>query len=55
VNLNRSTFELNHEIHSYFSPLEKYDPFSDPESMGEENVKTFELDYPLEKLELLLS
>ncbi len=53
--INESTIELNHEIHSYFSPLEKYDPFSDPESMGEEIVKTIELEYSLEKLEIILS
>jgi alpha-glucosidase len=38
--------------HSFFSPLEKYDPINDPDSMGEEWVKTIQLAYSREKIEV---
>ena len=38
--------------HSYFSPMEKYDPINDPESMGEEDVKMAEMDYSMERMEI---
>lgn len=40
------------ENHSFFTPLEKYDPINDPESMGEEPVKTFTIPYTDHAIEL---
>jgi alpha-glucosidase len=49
--INGQASELTQENHSFFTPLEKYDPFSDPESMGEEAVHTLQCEftrYPIE-------
>ena len=52
--INGTAFDLKNEVHSYFSPLEKYDPFSEPESMGEENVRTVEVNFTSGKIEITL-
>ena len=39
ISFNGVVHKLSNQIHSFFSPLEKFDPIKDPESMGEENVK----------------
>jgi alpha-glucosidase len=52
--IHNQQFTLAHEVHSFFSPLEKYDPFSEPDSMGEENVKAVEFDFSTTKIEILL-
>lgn len=44
--------ELRHDPHSFFSPLEKYDPINAPDSMGEEWVKSIQVDYIPEKIEV---
>jgi alpha-glucosidase len=38
--------------HSFFSPLEKYDPINDPDSMGEEWVKSIQVAYTSDKIEV---
>ncbi len=52
VSFNDSKRELSNQINSYFSPFEKYDPFSDPESMGEEYVKVAICDYTKSSIEI---
>jgi alpha-glucosidase len=44
--------ELHPYAHTFFSPLEKYDPINQPDSMGEEWVKTCTLNYSAEKMEV---
>lgn len=44
--------KLVDKTHSFFSPLEKYDPINDPESMGHENVKWTETNYTSERIEI---
>lgn len=41
-----------HQTHSFFSLLEKYDPFTDPESMGEENVLEATCPYSKSRIEI---
>lgn len=43
---------LQHTPHSFFSPLEKYDPINAPDSMGEEWVKSISVNYTAEKIEV---
>ncbi|HZX75472.1 MAG TPA: TIM-barrel domain-containing protein, partial [Cyclobacteriaceae bacterium] len=43
-----STYPIESITHSLFSPLEKYDPFYDPDSMGEEIVQKAVLNYSSE-------
>ena len=38
--------------YSFFSPLEKFDPFYDPDSMGEEELQRIELAYSSERIEI---
>jgi alpha-glucosidase len=52
--VNDKNVLLEQEMHSFFSPLEKYDPFSDPESMGEENVKSINVKFTTSQIEILL-
>jgi alpha-glucosidase len=52
VNINGEIKLLNQINHSFFSPLEKYDPINDPDSMGEEWVKTIQVGYSAEKIEV---
>lgn len=39
---------------SYFTPLEKYDPINDPESMGHETVQAASFPYSTAQLEIIL-
>lgn len=52
VFVNGVTKKLEDKTHSFFSPLEKYDPINDPESMGEEQVKWMEINYSLDQIEI---
>lgn len=52
VSFNGKTLALSHQVHSFFAPLEKYDPINEPDSMGEENVKVTFAEYTSEKIEL---
>lgn len=52
LSINGKNLGLDHHIHSFFAPLEKYDPINEPDSMGEENVKVASTDYTSEKIEL---
>ncbi|MBN8575752.1 MAG: glycoside hydrolase family 31 protein [Cytophagales bacterium] len=50
--INGKSFSLNQSRHSFFSPLEKYDPINEPDSMGEESVRWTEIDYTPDRLEI---
>ncbi|MBS1488741.1 MAG: glycoside hydrolase family 31 protein [Bacteroidetes bacterium] len=50
--VNGQTAKLSAESMSFFTPLEKYDPINDPDSMGEEPVKSFSIPYTEEAIEL---
>ncbi len=52
VSVNGEQKQLTESSHSFFTPLEKYDPINDPESMGEENVRSFEIGYIKDRIEL---
>lgn len=52
VKVNEEEKNLIQSNHSYFLPLEKFDPFFEPESMGEEQVKTVLMDYTSAKIEV---
>ncbi len=52
VVINGEPLPLTHQVHSFFAPLEKYDPINDPDSMGEENVKFTTTEYTDEKIEI---
>lgn len=52
VSLNNSVRPLDQVTHSFFSPLEKYDPINEPDSMGEESVAAFSVDYTRSALEV---
>ena len=52
ISINGSSLKIIQQTHSLFTPLEKYDPINDPESMGEEEVKWVEVDYSLERTEI---
>jgi alpha-glucosidase len=52
VTLNGEQKSLDQFHHSFFSPLEKYDPINDPDSMGEEWVKAIQIDYSTNKIEV---
>lgn len=52
VNVNGQSRKLEQGIHSFFLPLEKFDPFFDPHSMGEETVMTMQIDYSPEEIEI---
>ena len=52
VKLNGEEKNLIQVNHSYFLPLEKFDPFFDPESMGDELVKTTLMNYTADKIEV---
>ncbi|HCW06344.1 MAG TPA: glycoside hydrolase family 31, partial [Cytophagales bacterium] len=52
VNVNGEQRSLERITHSFFSPLEKYDPINEPDSMGEESVTTFSMAYTRQALEL---
>ena len=50
INGERKSLEQFH--FSFFSPLEKYDPINDPDSMGEEWVKAAQVPYSNDKIEV---
>ena len=52
VNVNGDEKKLEVMKHSFFSPLEKYDPINDPESMGEEDVKWAETRFTTDRIEI---
>jgi alpha-glucosidase len=52
ITVNGEQKALTHFNHSYFSPLEKYDPINDPDSMGEELVQAVELSYTRNPIEV---
>jgi alpha-glucosidase len=52
VSFNGIKQKLTHQVHSFFSPLQKYDPINDPDSMGEENVKVASIAYSPSQIEI---
>lgn len=52
INVNGEKKNLEHIKHSFFIPLEKYDPIADPDSMGDEMVKQIVIPYESDKLEI---
>ncbi len=52
VFINGVEKKLEDKMHSFFTPLEKYDPINDPESMGEEGVKWTVTNYTSELIEI---
>lgn len=45
VTVNGASVAISDHTHSFFTPLEKYDPINDPDSMGEEAVKVGHIAY----------
>ncbi|MGC4023521.1 MAG: glycoside hydrolase family 31 protein [Cyclobacteriaceae bacterium] len=52
ASINGEQKNLAQVNHSYFLPLEKFDPFFDPDSMGDEQVFTTQIDYTSNKIEV---
>jgi alpha-glucosidase len=52
ITVNGEKKNLESASHSFFSPLEKYDPIADPDSMGEEIVKSTSIAYSLNQIEI---
>jgi alpha-glucosidase len=52
VTINGQPFTLKNLTHSFFTPLEKYDPIHDPESMGEENIHRVTIPYTAETIHI---
>lgn len=52
VRINGTSQELIPQTHSFFSPLEKYDPIHDPDSMGEEDVRLAIIPYISNQIEI---
>ena len=52
ISVNGEPKELARHTHSFFAPMEKYDPINDPESMGEEEVKMTEVAYTTDRMEI---
>jgi alpha-glucosidase len=52
VTVNGERKELQSHAHSFFTPLEKYDPIADPDSMGEEIVKSTTGKYTLDQINI---
>ncbi|HCZ36214.1 MAG TPA: glycoside hydrolase family 31, partial [Cytophagales bacterium] len=52
ISVNGKQFAATEIQHSFFAPLEKYDPINEPDSMGEETVRFMETDYTDEQLEI---
>jgi alpha-glucosidase len=48
--VNNHEQAVEHNINSYFSGLEKYDPIKDPEPVPEEDVVTTEMDYTADEI-----
>jgi len=53
ISINGKQATLYPKTHSFFTPLEKYDPINDPESMGQEEVKWTEIPYSNERIEII--
>lgn len=52
INVIGQLMKCEKVIHSFFLPLEKYDPINDPDSMGEEAVVTAVFNYTSERMEI---
>jgi alpha-glucosidase len=52
ITINSNSYELTHQTHSFFAPLEKYDPIHDPDSMGEEHVRFIIIPYISTQIEI---
>lgn len=52
ISVNGDPRQLARHMHSFFTPMEKYDPINDPESMGEEEVKITEVAYATDRMEI---
>jgi alpha-glucosidase len=52
ISVNGIHRNLVRHTHSFFTPIEKYDPINDPESMGEEEVKMAEVEYSTDRMEI---
>ena len=52
ITVNGNSLDVTRQTHSFFTPLEKYDPINDPESMGEEEVKSADVDYTIGRMEI---
>ena len=52
INVNGQSKNCQQVTHSYFIPLEKYDPINDPDSMGEEEIIVSEFSYSAERIEI---
>jgi alpha-glucosidase len=38
------------QLHSFFTPLEKYDPINEPDSFGEEELRVLEMEYSTDEI-----
>ena len=45
VNVDGKTMACTTQQHSFFTPLEKYDPINEPDSMGEERIQMSQFEY----------
>lgn len=45
VNVDGKTIACTTQQHSFFTPLEKYDPINEPDSMGEERIQMSQFEY----------
>jgi len=52
IHVNGKQVELIESQHSFFAPLEKYDPINEPDSMGEETIRWAETEYTDEQVEI---
>lgn len=52
ISFNGVKQKLTNQVHSFFAPLEKYDPINDPDSMGEEHVKLATTEYREDEFEI---
>jgi alpha-glucosidase len=52
VNVNGRTMKCEPITHSFFTPLEKYDPINDPDSMGDEQVLITQFAYSNSSIEI---
>jgi len=53
ISVNGDPRNLARQRHSFFTPIEKYDPINDPESMGDEEVKVTAVPYTVGRMDLL--
>jgi alpha-glucosidase len=49
ITIENQKLDLLNMNHSFFTPLEKYDPIHDPDRFGEENIKTITIGYTKEE------